>query len=94
MFHNLKGYVEHLLFQDLFSKRSKDIQVGIQGTKILKLDVGNVRFIDSFCFSHQALECLSKSFSFKKKNLLCFNYISMPQRNQYNGFYEKIDLRS
>jgi len=60
--HNFKGYDGRFILQELFERRYVRIDPIFTGTKILKLDVGLVRFIDSVSFLPLKLEQLPKSF--------------------------------
>ncbi|XP_074604005.1 uncharacterized protein LOC141857411 [Brevipalpus obovatus] len=60
--HNSKGYDSHFIFRDIFSRRLVDVQPILNGNKILKIDLNNVRIMDSLSFFPQALESLPKSF--------------------------------
>ncbi len=60
--HNLSGYDGHWVFRDVLARRMKNIEPVMKGTKLMKIDVGNVRFIDSLLFFQQALASLPKAF--------------------------------
>jgi len=62
--HNAKGYDAHFIMQDLLTRQDyRNVDLILNGSKILKIDVGNVRFLDSLNFFHQALDKLPKSFN-------------------------------
>lgn len=60
--HNSKGYDAHFIFRDLFSRNLVDIHPILNGNKIMKIDLNNVRFLDSMSFFPQPLEALPKAF--------------------------------
>jgi len=60
--HNLSGYDGHWIFKDILDRGIQNIEPVMKGTKIMKIDVGNVRFIDSLLFFQQALVSLPKAF--------------------------------
>ncbi|XP_074604152.1 uncharacterized protein LOC141857561 [Brevipalpus obovatus] len=60
--HNSKGYDAHFIFRDLFSRNFTDIRPILNGNKILKIDVNNVRFLDSLSFFQLPLDTLPKTF--------------------------------
>ncbi|MDI9312001.1 MAG: DNA polymerase [Limnohabitans sp.] len=63
--HNFKGYDGHFLLKDLFARDIVNIEAVMNGSKIIKLCVGNVTFIDSLSFFQLPLSSLPKSFGFE-----------------------------
>jgi len=63
--HNFQRYDGQFIYRDLFDRRFIDISPVMNGLKICKLDVGNVRFIDSLNLFQQRLSALPKSFGFE-----------------------------
>lgn len=60
--HNSKGYDAHFIFRDIFSRKLTDVKPILNGNKILKIDLNNVRFMDSLSFFPHALDSLPKAF--------------------------------
>lgn len=60
--HNSKGYDAHFIFRDIFSRNLTDVRPILNGNKILKIDLNNVRFLDSLSFFQQPLDSLPKTF--------------------------------
>ena len=53
--HNAKGYDHRFVMQELFKRDFVNMEPVMQGSKVLKIDVGNVRFQDSMAFLPMAL---------------------------------------
>jgi hypothetical protein len=51
--HNARGYDGHFILQDLFQRGFENTEIVMSGLKILKIDVANVRLIDSLSFFQQ-----------------------------------------
>ena len=62
--HNFGGYDGHFIIQDLIRRDYKWEPI-LTGSRILKLDVGNVRYLDTLSLFQQPLACLPKSFGFE-----------------------------
>ncbi|XP_074596399.1 uncharacterized protein LOC141851557 [Brevipalpus obovatus] len=60
--HNSRGYDGHFIFRDIFSRNLTDVRPILNGNKILKIDLNNVRFLDSLSFFQQPLDSLPKTF--------------------------------
>ncbi len=60
--HNARGYDGHFILQDLFERGFENTEIVMSGLKVLKIDVANVRLIDSLSFFQQPLSSLPKSF--------------------------------
>ena len=63
--HNFQRYDGQFIFRDLFERDFNSVEPVMVGLKLLKIDVGNVRFIDSLSFFQQKLASLPKSFGFE-----------------------------
>jgi hypothetical protein len=63
--HNAKGYDGHFILKDIFKRKFDDLQIIMNGLKVLKTEVGNVHFIDSLSYFQQPLSSLPKSFGFE-----------------------------
>src|SRR6266849_2700000 len=48
--HNFKGYDGHFVLRDLWARNFEKFDLIMQGRKVLKLQEGNVRYIDSLSF--------------------------------------------
>ena len=60
--HNFRGYDGRFVLQELLKRRYIGVETVFTGTKILKIDVGLMRFLDSLSFLPMKLEQLPKSF--------------------------------
>ncbi|MDI9312371.1 MAG: DNA polymerase, partial [Limnohabitans sp.] len=84
--HNFKGYDGHFVFRDLFDRDFTTILPIMNGTKLLKIDVGNTRFIDSLSFFQLPLAALPKSFGFSELVKGYFPYkFNTPENIDYIG---------
>ena len=63
--HNNSGYDGHWVLRELARRNIKGLDGTLNGTKILKLDAGNIRFIDSLLLFHRPLADLPKMFGFE-----------------------------
>ena len=59
--HNLKGYDGHLIVKALKSEFGKVRVIPQNMEKSLSLTVGQLKFIDSFQFTHKGLDVLAKT---------------------------------
>ncbi|MDI9312523.1 MAG: DNA polymerase [Limnohabitans sp.] len=85
--HNFKGYDGHFIIQDLFNRKFTNVSPILNGSKILKIDVGNVRFIDTLSFFQQSLESLPKAFGMEEsiaKGYFPYKFFS-PDNTSYIG---------
>jgi hypothetical protein len=64
--HNAKGYDGHFILQDILKRKFDNLKIIMTGLKVLKMDVANVKFIDSLSFFQQPLSSLPKSFGFNE----------------------------
>ena len=64
MAHNLKGYDGRFILRDYFSRNFESSNIIMQGTKVLCLDVANVRFQDSLNLFMCPLRKLPATFGF------------------------------
>ena len=65
--HNLKSYDGRFILRDYFTRNFESSNVIMQGTKVLCLDVANVRFQDSLNLFMCALRKLPKTFNFSER---------------------------
>ena len=56
--HNFKGYDGHFVLRDLWSREFEKFDIIMQGRKVLKLQEGNVKYIDSLSFFQLPLASL------------------------------------
>ena len=63
--HNAKGYDNHFIIQELHKRKFTDIKMLMNGTKVLKIDLGNVRFFDTLSLFLSPLDKLPKIFGLK-----------------------------
>ena len=62
--HNFKGFDSQFIMQEIDKDKYLDVKPIFVGRKILKMDISNVRFMDSYALMPQALASLPKSFGF------------------------------
>jgi hypothetical protein len=62
--HNAKGYDNHFVLNDLFQRNFVGVSVIMNGNKVLKATVGNIKFLDSLLMFQQPLAVLPKAFGF------------------------------
>ena len=62
---NAKGYDNHFILNDLFTRHFEDTNVIMCGNKALKASVGNIKFLDSLLMFQQPLAALPKAFGFE-----------------------------
>jgi hypothetical protein len=62
--HNAKGYDNHFVLNDLFQRNFMGVSVIMNGNKVLKATVGNIKFLDSLLMFQQPLAELPKAFGF------------------------------
>jgi hypothetical protein len=60
--HNGKGYDHHFILREIVSRNYLDVDLIVQGSKLLRLKVGNVKFIDSFAIMNLPLKSLSLAY--------------------------------
>jgi len=63
--HNAKSYDNHFILNDLFQRNFLNVSVIMNGNKVLKASVGNVKFLDSLLMFQQPLSALPKAFGFE-----------------------------
>ena len=64
--HNFGGYDGHFVMKDILERDYKP-ELVMTGSRILKMDVGNIRFLDTLSLFQQPLASLPKSFGFQNK---------------------------
>ena len=64
--HNFGGYDGHFIMKDILEREYKP-ELVMTGSRILKMDVGNIRFLDTLSLFQQPLSSLPKSFGFQSK---------------------------
>jgi hypothetical protein len=93
MAHNLSGYDGHWIFKDILDREMKNIEPVMKGTKVMKIDVGNVRFIDSLLFFQQALASLPKAFDLEDSEKGHFpHYLNVPEYQDLQCLISDIPL--
>jgi len=71
------------MFKDILSRKFKDIEPALNGSKLMKLDVENVRFADSLLFFQQQLAALPKCFGIPNTAKGYFPYLlNIPENKQ------------
>ena len=101
--HNAKGYDNHFVLRDLFNRGFTNPEMITCGSKVLRVCVGNVKFVDSLLIFQQPLASLPKAFGFEhlvKKGHFphlfhtseTMNYIgALPDKKYFNIKYLKND---
>ena len=64
--HNAKGYDNHFILNDLYTRGFMGTDVIMTGNKVMKASVGNIKFLDSLLMFQQPLSALPKAFGFEK----------------------------
>ena len=59
--HNCRAYDGQFLLREIFNRKFADVNLIMRGRKILKLEIGNVKILDSLNFFLQPLEKLPKA---------------------------------
>jgi hypothetical protein len=91
--HNLSGYDGHWVFKDILDREMKNIEPVMKGTKVMKIDVGNVRFIDSLLFFQQALSSLPKAFDLENQEKGFFpHYLNVPENQNLECLISEIPI--
>ncbi len=91
--HNLSGYDGHWIFKDLLDRGMKNIEPVMKGTKVMKIDAGNVRFIDSLLFFQQALASLPKAFDLEDSEKGHFpHYLNVPEYQELQCLISDIPI--
>lgn len=80
--HNFKGYDGRFVMRDLWQRDFENPQIVMAGSKLLKIQTGNVQFIDSLSFFQQPLSALPKSFGFVDKEKGYFPFFANIEENQ------------
>jgi len=70
--HKLSGYDGHWIFRDVLERGFKVIEPVMKATKLMKIDIENVRYIDSLLFFQQPLAALPKAFDFVETKKISF----------------------
>lgn len=83
--HNLRSYDGHFLLQDLFKRDFLDTSVIMTGNKILKMEWGGVRFIDSLSFFNQPLAALPKAFGLEESKGFFPYLFNVKENSDYCG---------
>lgn len=90
--HNFRGYDGRFIVTELVNKKYVNMSTIFNGTKIAKIDVGMVRFLDSISFFLLPLSALPKAFQFPypiKKG--CFPHkFNKPENYGYIGSYPDV----
>lgn len=65
--HNAKSYDARFILRDIFHRNLRDVKVIMQGTKILCIDIANVRYQDSLNLFMCQLKKLPDTYNFKER---------------------------
>ena len=81
--HNLSGYDGHWIFKELLKLQLRCVTPIMKGTKIMKIDVNNVRFIDSLLFFQKPLSDLPAMFDLEDEEKGFFpHYYNTPENQR------------
>ena len=80
--HNLSGYDGHFILRDVMERELRKIEPVMKGNKIIKLEVANVRYIDSLLFFLQPLSALPKCFGLPHAKKGFFPHLKNTRENQ------------
>ena len=84
--HNFQRYDGHFIFRDLYERGFDSIDLTQMGMKLLRLDVGNIRFVDSLSFFQLPLSKLPSAFGFNQMVKGDFPHLfNTPQNSSYIG---------
>ena len=97
--HNFKGYDGHFIMKDIFHRDFTVVHPILNGSKNLKIDAKNVRFIDSLSFFLLPLSALPKAFGFENIMLKGYfpyefnthenrNYIGILPSKEFFGYHK------
>lgn len=84
--HNARGYDIHFVLRDMYERNFKGVDVITTGLKILKIDVGNIRFLDSLSFFMQHLSSLPSLFGYE--DIVIKGYFPLKFNTKQNETYE------
>ena len=78
--HNLSGYDGHFILTDLMNRNMQHIKPIMNGTKLMKIDMDNVNYIDSLLFFQRPLADLNKMFDIPEAEKGFFpHYFNIPE---------------
>jgi hypothetical protein len=91
--HNARGYDGHFILQDLFERGFECTEIIMCGLKVLKIDVANVRLIDSLSFFQQPLSSLPKSFGLDSHVIKGYfpHFFNIEENYDYEGSIPSIE---
>lgn len=90
--HNSKGYDGHFVLRDLFPRRFKqEPRTVLTGKKILKIEIGNVRFMDSLSFLLLPLAKLPNVFGLAEEKGHFPHLFNKPENLTYQGDLPPLD---
>lgn len=100
--HNFMRFDGHFILEYIWQRRFRDVEMVMNGRKIMMVKVGNIKMVDSLCLFQQPLAALPTSFGFQdkvKKGFFPFLFdreenvnkgtITMPDRNFFSSKYMK-----
>ena len=85
--HNLKGFDGRFILRDLWQRKFQGLEHVFAGSKILKIDVGVVRFLDSVSFLQMPLASVAKAFSLPNQKGDFPHHANKPENYDYIGPY-------
>ena len=81
--HNNSGYDGHWVLREMAKRNIKGMDATMNGTKIMKLDAGNLRFIDSLLLFQRPLSDLPKMFALDGEAKGFFpHYLNTPENQE------------
>lgn len=90
--HNAKTYDHHFIITDLFERNLSDMSIICNGRKVVKMQFGNVIYLDSYSLFQCALNQLPKAFDLSleiKKGFFPHNFHSL-ENLDYSGSIPQI----
>ena len=90
--HNAKCYDSNFMIKDLFERNFKQKpQIIMNGLKLLKFEIGNIKFLDSLSIFNQPLSALPKIFDLEEEKGYFPHYFNLPENFDYIGSIPPIE---
>ena len=86
--HNAKGFDNNFILREVVEKNYMDMHVILQGSKLLRMKVGNVKFIDTLSFLNMPLRSLPKAYGCQQLAKGFFPHSIHTKKNvNYKGYF-------
>jgi G:T-mismatch repair DNA endonuclease (very short patch repair protein) len=90
--HNSKGYDSNFILKEIVDKNYVGIELIMQGNKILRMKMGNTKFIDSLAFLNLPLRDIPKAYALEYDSKGFFPHEMHTTRNvHYKGWFPSLD---